>query len=125
MIASRYGPHTPGTKTGCADMTMWHVDVPATAVALLSGERSRSKRFQFRDIGADTFEARLAELVAGVPAPGGKRRAPNDRRPDPRKGEGRERTRRRGSIERTVVFPGSTFPFWFDGTVSAASERCE
>jgi uncharacterized protein (TIGR00251 family) len=61
-------------------------NVPATAIALVSGERSRSKRFQFRDIDADTFEARLAELVAGVPAPGGQKRAPNDRRPDPRKG---------------------------------------
>lgn len=31
MMLSRYGPQTPGTKTGSCESTRWHVDVPATA----------------------------------------------------------------------------------------------
>lgn len=35
MMVSRYGPQTPGTKTGFGDMARWQVDVPATAARRL------------------------------------------------------------------------------------------
>jgi uncharacterized protein (TIGR00251 family) len=60
--------------------------VPRDDVTLLSGERSRTKRFLLSGLEVEAFDARLAELVAGVPAPGRNERPRTDRRPDPGKG---------------------------------------
>jgi uncharacterized protein (TIGR00251 family) len=59
--------------------------LPRAGVTLLSGDRSRAKRFLLSGIEVDAFDARLADLVAGASTPGRSARPRSERRPDTHK----------------------------------------